>query len=179
MDTPHNLQRHPASPPSPVASIGVQVQLEPHDLVVQYRLRGQLDALRWPAMGAGGEADGLWRHTCLELFIAPEHGSAYQEFNFSPAGQWAHYAFAAERQRTDRAPSARAPLLDMRRTDSGYELVAVIDRTNLPTTRVLCIGLSAVLESLDGHISHWALHHPADKPDFHLRAGWTLRLPND
>lgn len=178
MNTPLTLLRHPASPPSPVASIGVQARLEAHELVLHYVLRGRLDAVRWPARGDGGAADGLWRHTCLEAFIAPDAGSAYQELNFSPSGHWARYAFAAERERRPAAP-ARAPLLDMRQTAAGYELVAVIDRADLPGTRTLLVGLSAVIESVDGHTSHWALHHPADKPDFHQRAGWTLRLTND
>jgi hypothetical protein len=28
-----------------------------------------------------------------------------------------------------------------------------------------------VLETLDGQLSYWALHHPAERPDFHHRAG--------
>jgi len=155
------------------------VQIEPHDLVIQYLVRGHLDAVRWPARSQGGPADALWQHTCLEAFIAPEGGSAYREFNFSPSGHWAHYAFATERQRHTTPAPARAPLLDMRRSSAGYELVAVLDRASLPAARVLHIGLCAVVEALDGHTSHWALHHPRDKPDFHDHSGWTLRLPND
>ena len=179
MNTPQALHRHPSSPPSPVAAISASVQVEPHDLVIQFVVRGHLDAVRWPPRSDGGTADALWQHTCLEAFIAPETGSAYREFNFSPSGQWAHYAFAAERQRHVTPPPARAPLLDMRHTAAGYELVAVLDRASLPAARALQIGLCAVVESMDGHTSHWALHHPKDKPDFHDRAGWTLRLPND
>ena len=62
---------------------------------------------------------------------------------------------------------------------AGYELVAVLDRASLPPSRALQIGLCAVVESMDGHISHWALHHPRPTPDFHDPAGWTLRLPAD
>ena len=179
MNTPHALIRHPASPPSPVTSVSATLQIEPHDLVIHYLLRGHLDAVRWPPRSDGGPADALWQHTCLEAFIAPETGSAYREFNFSPSGHWAHYAFASERQRHAAGTPVRAPLLDMRRTSAGYELVAVLDRASLPAARVLQIGLSAVIESIDGHTSHWALHHPKDKPDFHDRSGWTLQLPND
>ena len=39
------------------------------------------------------------------------------------------------------------------------------------------LGLTAVIEAQDGHLSYWALHHPAAQPDFHHRGGWTARVP--
>ncbi len=44
----------------------------------------------------------------------------------------------------------------------------------------LHIGLSAVIEAADGTLSYWALTHPGERPDFHQRAAFTLRLaPHD
>ena len=34
------------------------------------------------------------------------------------------------------------------------------------------IGLTAVIETATGAKSYWALHHPAEKPDFHHRNGF-------
>jgi hypothetical protein len=31
----------------------------------------------------------------------------------------------------------------------------------------LRLGLSAVIEDIDGRLSYWALKHPPGKPDFH------------
>jgi len=36
--------------------------------------------------------------------------------------------------------------------------------------------LTAVIETQDGNLSYWALHHPAERPDFHRNAGWTAEL---
>ena len=62
-------------------------------------------------------------------------------------------------------------------TVSKLRLRAWLPRTLLPDTPG-AVGLSAVIETLDGQLSHWALHHPrADRPDFHHRAGWTAHPP--
>jgi hypothetical protein len=41
----------------------------------------------------------------------------------------------------------------------------------------LQLGVTAVLESVDGAISYWALAHPAPEADFHHRAGFRVQLP--
>jgi hypothetical protein len=39
------------------------------------------------------------------------------------------------------------------------------------------LGLSAVIETVDGFFSYWALAHPSDKPDFHHPDSFILELP--
>ena len=39
------------------------------------------------------------------------------------------------------------------------------------------LGLSVVIETLDGAISYWALAHPSEKPDFHHPDSFILTLP--
>jgi hypothetical protein len=39
------------------------------------------------------------------------------------------------------------------------------------------LALSAVIEETNGGKSHWALAHPAGKPDFHHADGFTYELP--
>ncbi len=39
------------------------------------------------------------------------------------------------------------------------------------------VGLSAVIEAIDGTFSYWALAHPSDKPDFHHPDSFVLELP--
>ena len=178
MNTPHTLLRHPSSPPSPVASISASVQIEPHDLVIQYLVRGHLDAVRWPARSEGGPADALWQHTCLEAFIAPEGSSAYREFNFSPSGQWAAYRFAGERQRDSTlAPDMPAPLMQLAITPALFTLDVHLSQAALPSpSRHFQLALCAVIEEHDGRLSYWALQHPQARPDFHHPAGRSLRL---
>ncbi len=41
--------------------------------------------------------DGLWQRTCFELFIRDPASGRYLEFNLSPSGCWAAYAFETYR----------------------------------------------------------------------------------
>ena len=50
-------------------------------------------SLRLPAPVKRARADGLWQRTCFELFVFDEDSGSYMEFNFSPSGEWAAYAF--------------------------------------------------------------------------------------
>lgn len=159
-------------------SITVAVSVEPRELVLHYRVRGDTAAVRWPAPQGGGMADGLWRHSCFEAFVAQDGHDAYREFNFSPSGQWADYAFSRTRNRDALGAPPQAPLIERRDTAEGIDLVAVLERRHLPPGPWQ-LGLSAVIEDGRGQVSHWALHHPRPAPDFHDPAGWTLRLPAD
>ena len=42
--------------------------------------------------------DNLWQSTCFECFLKGDGKEAYQEWNFSPSGDWAAYDFEAERE---------------------------------------------------------------------------------
>lgn len=173
--TPLPLPAHPASPLVPLL-LTAECRLEPRELVLHYRLRGDARLLRWPAPGSTGRADGLWQHTCFEAFIATEGATGYHELNFSPAGQWAHYAFHAPRERAPDPLLAAPPLIDRIDQPDGVDLIAVIERRALPPGPWR-LGLTAVLEDTHGRLAHCALNHPRDKPDFHDPAGWTLYLP--
>jgi hypothetical protein len=143
--------------------------------LLRYRLEGDVGALAIPSPAAGA-ADGLWRHTCLEVFVQDGDGPGYQEFNFSPSGQWAVYRFSGERQRSpgDMLPAAR-PAITTERSADSLVLQAWLPRALLPT-QPTAVGLTAVVETLDGQLSHWALQHPlVHRPDFHHSAGWTHR----
>ena len=67
-----------------------------------------------------------------------------------------------------------APHLTCRRDTHTLTLEALLPLP--PSSGPLRLGLSAVIETTDGALSYWALAHPAPRPDFHQRAGWTLRL---
>ena len=172
-----HLSPHPASPRIEL-SVSVLVSAEPRELVLHYRVRGDTAAVRWPEPQGGGMADGLWRHTCFEAFIGQPGQGAYREFNFSPSGQWADYAFSRTRVRDALRGPPNAPLIERRETAESVELVAVLDRRQLPPGPWQ-LGLSTVIEDQRGQVSHWALHHPRPLPDFHDPAGWTLGLPAD
>lgn len=174
VSTPLPLIRHPGSPPMALA-IAASAALEARELVLHYRVSGEVAAVRWPEPDRTGAADELWRHTCFEAFLSPPGHSGYREFNFSPSGRWADYSFSRTRLRDPQAGAAHAPVIERRDTAEGFELVAVLDRRHLPAAPWR-LGLSAVIEDQHGRVSHWALHHPRPQADFHDPEGWTLRL---
>jgi len=144
-----------------------------------YTAAGNCAELRIPSpMYAPGPADGLWRHTCLEAFVAVEGEEAYREFNFSPSGQWAIYSFASERVRTPlEVETALKPSIQIHSSSEQLTLTARLPWTALPPRgSALCIALSAVIEEANGQLSYWSLQHPCEQPDFHHPAGRALRL---
>ncbi len=122
----------------------------------------------------------LWRHTCFEAFIAVPGETAYREFNFSPSGQWAVYAFNAWRERDAAFVAATAPRIRIERTVHELVLVAALPAALLPARGNgdrLCIGLCAPCSSMPmARWTYWALHHPVAQPDFHHRDGFVLEL---
>lgn len=146
------------------------------------RLRYSLDAdpeqLRLPApIASAGRADELWRHTCFEVFVAQDPSPAYHEFNFSPSGEWAAYAFTAYRAGMTPLPLQHAPQRCWQRAAGRLELVATLPAEALSAgAGALRLALSAVIEEQSGTITHWALKHPAGKPDFHHPESFALKL---
>lgn len=179
-----HLLRHPATPAPVVRSIEAHaVRVADGSLYLAYCLRGDMARLLIPAPQDAKPADGLWEHCCFEAFVGVLGDAGYHEFNFSPSGQWAAYAFSSYRQRDESRLFVRAPQITARLFAGRLELEAVIAPALLPpgaSAATLQIGLSAVVEAadtVDGSHSYWALRHPADLPDFHHRDGLALDLP--
>lgn len=156
--------------------IGVKALSQDSRLTLHFDVLGDVDCLLIPKPKSPQEAMGLWQHTCFEAFISVVEESYYREFNFSPSGDWAAYAFDDYRRGKTwhiRTP----PAISYVRTGDRFSLEAVISALDLPENprkQPYRLGLSAVLESKANDLSYWALFHPAGKPDFHHRAGFTL-----
>jgi hypothetical protein len=164
------LAPHPSTPCATVRSLVVQVRRGPRDLSLRYVLAADLARLRIVAPRPAARVDGLWRHTCFELFVALA-GATYREFNFSPSGEWAAYAFAG--YRSGGSPlDCEPPQIHCQR---GEEALVLETRVAVPEGP-LRLGLSAVLEDTTGGLSYWAIRHAAAKPDFHDRTSFTLAL---
>lgn len=177
------LARHPASTGDAVHAIRVALRREGADsLRFSYSITGDLRRLRIPPAAPIQRTDGLWRHTCLEAFVALEGTTAYLEFNFSPSGEWAAYAFRRYRERESPDPQMPAPRISVQTKPHSLSLDARVrlafpapERPRAP----LRLGLCAVVEELGGTLSYWALAHPLPEPDFHDRAAFTVTLPAD
>ncbi|MCL2524677.1 MAG: DOMON-like domain-containing protein [Betaproteobacteria bacterium] len=170
------LRPHPALPAPAGLTLTVDCVLGAAGIELCYRYHGDPAALRLPAPQVAGPADDLWRHTCCEAFVAGAASPGYREFNFSPAGQWAAYRFAAYRQRdTSEPPPAALPPIRFSRRADGFDLRATIPDELLPAGP-LHLGLCAVIARADGGMDYWALAHGGERPDFHLRPSFTLQL---
>ncbi len=174
---PKSLICHVGTVCHSVQTVQVKVEsLTQGNLHLSYELTGDLTQIRIPEPQPPGAIDRLWEHTCFEAFVAMESKTNYHEFNFSPSGQWAAYAFSDYRVRSAWTASQN-PVISFARTNEHLLLEAVIAAADLPGIngeKPLRLGLSAVIETSDGSLSYWALHHPEARPDFHHRAGFVL-----
>lgn len=174
---------HPTSPAPPACQMHVRwAWTQTGDLALDYRLAAPRRALVIPPRRTASRQDGLWRHSCCEAFLGVRGESGYREFNFSPSGEWACYAFADYRvplappevTRPDNAPHGRC-----QRHRHLWRLRARVPARLLPQEEgghTLVLGLTAVVEALGGGLSYWALAHPAPVPDFHHPEGRLLVL---
>ena len=169
-----------------ISVVGAIEQKSPYTLNTGFWIRDPNQLIQWPEASASNpRRDFLWEQTCFEVFLARADQAAYREFNFSPSGDWATYAFADYRRPGEPQESERLapPRLSILQTAGRVELTAELDASALPPgNAALLVGLTAVVESDDlgdGRHSYWALHHPSERPDFHHRAGFTWVLPTD
>jgi hypothetical protein len=171
------LRPHPAAPARAVKAVTAGCSLSPDGrLRLAYRISAAPDRLCWDRSREPGRRDELWRHTCCEAFVATGRDH-YLELNFSPNGSWAAYGFANYRHRTGPDPDLPPPDIRVHGGTRELGLVAEVRLGGLlvgggaPGPR---IGLAAVVEEAEGHMSYWALHHPAPKPDFHHADGFVF-----
>lgn len=173
------LLPHPSVASPPLRSIRVEVERDRALLRLRYRFEGDLARIRVPAPATPAPSIGLWEHTCAEAFVAGEEGDAYHELNFSPSGEWAAFAFSSYRA-IGALDDVVPPRIVSSSDDARLEMMIEVDLARLSPTYAaapLRLGLSAVVETLDGGLSCWSLVHPPGQPDFHQRDTRVLRLP--
>lgn len=169
------LKTHPLLPGQAAHAVEVEAALpDGGGLLLRYRVTGP--GIRVPAPCLPAACDGLWQHTCCEAFIAEGGGTAYREFNFSPSGALAAYRFSGYRERDTDYRAPLAPEIEVQAWENGFMLAASLSPRLLPADERVRLGLSVVLEMLDGSKVYWALAHLAAQPDFHLRDSFSLLL---
>lgn len=174
------LARHPDSRGTAVRAIEARVSREPEGrLAVWYWVEGDVARLYVPPPRPARCTEGLWQHTCCECFLRLPCEPGYHEFNFSPSGEWAAYAFAKYRDGRLLADEALNPCITARSGDGGFELDVSIPLARLSTAHAhgaLSLALSAVIEERDGALSYWALAHAPGRPDFHHADAFVMEL---
>ena len=182
---------HPKTPCAAVQSLTVKVhaplfptchtpQPSLSGWCLRYRLEADISQILVPPVAPQpGPADNLWQHTCFEAFLGPADHPAYREFNFSPSGHWAAYAFSGERERDEAAENASGWAASISLNLQPDVLVLEAWLPPMIGSRApdaLKMGLTAVIETQDQGLSYWALQHPAERPDFHQKSFWTACL---
>ncbi len=167
---------HPASQTGAVRALDVTVGRDagairtPDELVLTYRLSGDIAQLRMPEPRPPVRADGLWRHTCFEAFLVRPGADEYWEYNFSPSGAWAAYHFARYREGMAPLLKGAPPQIWLQASADSVTLTARVDLAWLTRAEAelpLKLGLAAVIDDKAHVLSYWALAHRAEKPDFH------------
>jgi hypothetical protein len=177
-----DLLRHAGVSRSPVARIEIDIaRTSPAVIAVHYRLEGDASRIRVPNATVPARADDLWKQTCFELFIRPWGDARYFEFNFSPSRCWAAYAFSDYRQGMTNLDLPAPPRINRAApTADAFDLDVLLDLSGvsgLPAEAAWRAGIAAVVETVDGEHSWWALAHPPGKPDFHHPDGFIAELP--
>jgi hypothetical protein len=178
----NDLLQHPANPPSASAISGVYVdcsRTRDGNLSVSFHTTGATNEIRIPSPRASTFVEGLWQHSCFEVFISADEGPGYYEYNLSPSGQWALFEFRGYRDGEPRADPDFKPVMQFETSTPTFRLEALLPLARVDPrseTSRLRIGLSAVIEHCDGTLGYWALRHPAEAPDFHDANSFALTL---
>ena len=175
-----DLVCHPNTPSRVAQAVTTQVTRSAEGkLSVSYAIHGDIARLEIPAPGPARVGWKLWRHTCCELFVRQRGAAAYHEFNFSPSGEWAAYAFTKYREGATLNAEELNPQVAIQSTGARLDLYALVDLARLAPgygQAPLSIGLAVIIEEESGGLSYWALRHAPGKPDFHHLQAFALEL---
>lgn len=162
-------------------TIGGSIARRADTLSVRCEVRGDLSKVLIPAAAeAPRRKDRLWEETCLELFLGTADSGEYLEFNLSPSGHWNVYRFTRYRDGMREETAITSLPLDVRIGQDALELSMEFDVGKIvPAGKAIEAGVAAVIGTIGGGKSHWALVHPASRPDFHRRDGFALTIPEE
>jgi hypothetical protein len=147
-------------------------------LSIEYDLLGNLSELAIPSQDEWpGRKDRLWEGTCLEFFLGVKDSEPYWEFNLSPAGHWNVYRFTSYRMDMREEPAFTSLPFRIRTEPLAVRLSLELEVGKiLPSGKTVEVAVGAVIKTVTGKRSHWALVHPGPRPDFHRRDGFLLSI---
>lgn len=168
----HSLLLHPQCVAGPIASVTASLVPTPGGCTAEFRLQGDIAAIKLPPKAAPRRMDFLWKSTCFEIFWQPDGGRSYREFNLSPSSRWACYDFDDFRENSRDGP-VEAIAVSCRH-DSGELALRADIRAQLRDPAQ--VALNAIVEDLQGNLQFWALAFPPGKPEFHSETCRQLRV---
>ncbi|MBI5058106.1 MAG: DOMON-like domain-containing protein [Nitrospirae bacterium] len=168
----------PSTGTRPGYKINGSIYRRDNALTVSYSLTGPLSECVVPVpANIPIRKNALWKETCFELFLGLKNSGQYWEFNLSPACHWNVYRFKDYRQDMQDEPAFVSLLFNVRKQVDGLSLSLEIDLNKIVhADQVLDAGVSAVIKSIDGGVTYWALTHPGSQADFHRRESFVIEL---
>jgi len=160
------LMLHRSCDLGPIRAVTAAVTATPDGCAARFRLEGRANSVVLPDPAPSARTDNLWKTTCCEVFWQPIGGMGYSEFNLSPSGQWAAYAFDGYRENMRDMPLDAISVTPSITAD-GVSLVARI-AADLPAPAQ--VGLNVVIKLANGALQYWALAFGPGRPDFHSEA---------
>ena len=160
------------------------IWLAPFVLHLDFMLKSDLREIILPEpVEHPGRADNLWEHTCFEAFIALENSPEYLEVNLASSGQWNIYEFKNYRSSRIEADQVTCKTTILK-AKTNFNIQAEIGLGGVQWIKNskkdvdLQIGLSGVIELKNKIKSYCALTHKSEKPDFHKKQSFILKLKN-
>jgi hypothetical protein len=146
------------------------------ELIIAYHVSGPIGQLVFPsATSENSRRDELWKHTCFEAFLSTDLDSntAYTEINCSADGHWNSYDFDGYRKGMRPSP-VQVQLIDKEISPTSACFKVAISDADLQNKKYL--GITMVVEFLDGSKSYFAIKHAGSQPDFHLKESFNISL---
>ena len=181
-DQTFELIPYPADP-IPNIRVGGYIKRIENQLSVFYGMQGDIDNLLLPVATTSTRQDDLWRATCFEFFLAAPDSPEYWEFNMSPSSAWNVYHMDAyrrigfcEEHRIQQLPFEfqKTDVKDSRDIHSYFLDISVNLTPILPAEQKIQVGITAILQTNDHNETYWALAHPGQQADFHLRDSFII-----
>lgn len=133
------LTPHPDTPPRNVTGILCYFTVvSAGQWRVQFAVECTVGGIMLPAELPPRRADGLWQATCFELFVLDPRSGAYLEYNMSPSGCWAAYAFDGYREAMR---ELAVPAITVTTVDAARELAARRARLLELRAKALALGI--------------------------------------
>lgn len=164
---------------TPKIDIAGEVIRSGNKFFLRYGITGNVDQILLPAKSASpSRREDLWKATCFEFFAAISNQPEYWEFNMSPSGDWNVYKMDAYRRVGFREETAFKQLPFVFRNTSGrLSLDITVDLSPiLVSQQQVQIGITTIIQTIDGKETHWALSHPGAQADFHLKESFSIRI---
>lgn len=147
-----------------------------YQTILSYYLTDTEDNISLPdttpnALQKANRVNGLWESTCFELFgtLSDPTSAQYEEWNFSPTGDWNCFSFDQYREGMKEVMIEK-PIINFQKTpETGTATVQVTLPFSMSRYKKVNIT-SVLLEEREGekYFHYFALNHNFQgKPDFH------------